>query len=122
MKIKLIFISVFLFLNVIYAQIPGPKWIKILELSDQTVYVDTSSIKQVSGQISVLSISLYKKPQLISSLNKEASSVKSQILFNVSLRKYSVIGTMYYDKNLKILGETSLPGFVSSPPSSTALS
>jgi cell division protein FtsN len=28
------------------------------------------------------------------------------------LHKYTIIGTLYYDKNQKILGETSVPGFV----------
>jgi cell division septation protein DedD len=114
MKLKLILMNLFLTISIICAQAPGPKWVNVYELSDQIVYVDTSSIRPVSGQISVLSISVFKKPQQIPSLNQEALSVKNQVLFNVSLKKYTIIGTMYYDKNLKILGETSLPGFVSS--------
>ena len=97
----------------LYAQSPGLKWEKVYDSKDQIVYVDTSSIKQFENQISVLSITTYKQPQLIASLNKEAKSVKSQILFNAASKKYTVIGTLYYDKNLKILGETSLPGFTS---------
>ena len=95
------------------AQSPGQKWESVYESKDQIVYVDTSSIKQFENQISVLSITSYKQPQLIALLNKEATSVKSQILFNAASKKYTVIGTLYYDKNLKILGETSLPGFTS---------
>jgi cell division protein FtsN len=49
---------------------------------------------------------------MISSIGLEATNVKSQILFNIPLHKYTIIGTLYYDKNLKILGETSVPGFV----------
>lgn len=97
----------------LYAQSPGQKWESVYDSKDQVVYVDTSSIKQFENQISVLSITSYKLPQLIASLNKEAASVKSQILFNAASKKYTVIGTLYYDKNLKILGETSLPGFTS---------
>lgn len=97
----------------LYAQSPGQKWENVFESKDQIVYVDTSSIKQFENQISVLSITSYKQPQLIESLNKEAKSVKSQILFNAASKKYTVIGTLYYDKDLKILGETSLPGFTS---------
>ncbi|MCX6173439.1 MAG: SPOR domain-containing protein [Ignavibacteriales bacterium] len=97
----------------LYAQSPGQKWESVFESKDQIVYVDTSSIKQFENQISVLSITSYKQPQLIESLNKEAKSVKSQILFNAASKKYTVIGTLYYDKDLKILGETSLPGFTS---------
>jgi cell division protein FtsN len=109
-KVTLIF---FLALNFLNAQSLGSKWMEILVLSDQVVYVDTLSIKQVENQISVLSNSIYKQPQMIPSLNKEAASVKSQILFNAALKKYTVIGTLYYDKSQRILGETSLPGFAS---------
>ncbi|MBA4323261.1 MAG: hypothetical protein C0408_10645, partial [Odoribacter sp.] len=69
--------------------------------------------KQVENQITLLSITYYKTPQMITSLNKEAGSIKSQVLFNAASKKYTVIGTLYYDKYMKILGETSLPGFVS---------
>lgn len=98
----------------VFGQTPGPKWEKVFESSDQTIYVDTSSIKQFENQISVLSQTYYKTPQIITSLNKEAGSIKSQLLFNAASKKFTVIGTLYYDKNLKILGETSLPGFASS--------
>lgn len=114
-KIFLFVIAILISIHVIvFAQSPGPKWEKVLELTDRTIYIDTSSIKQYENQISVLSIAVYKQPQLITSLNKEATSIKSQILFNAATKKFTVIGTLYYDKNLKILGETSLPGFASS--------
>jgi cell division septation protein DedD len=115
MKRKFFFIAIILISSLrIIAQSPGPKWEKVLETKDQTVYVDTSSIKKFENQISVLSITVYKNPQIITSLGKEAASIKTQLLFNSSSRKYTVIGTLYYDKNQKILGETSLPGFASS--------
>ena len=94
-----------------FAQAPNTNWIPVIELPNQSVFIDTSTIKSVENQISVLSLTSYKKPQLISSIGLEASNIKSQILFNVPLNKYTIIGTLYYDKNLKILGETTLPGF-----------
>jgi cell division protein FtsN len=94
-----------------FAQAPNTNWIPVIELPNQSVFIDTSIIKYVENQISVLSLTSYKKPQLITSIGLEASNVKSQILFNVPLNKYTIIGALYYDKNLKILGETTLPGF-----------
>ena len=116
MKKYFLFIVVILVLSgvKVFGQTPGPTWEKVFESSDQTIYVDTSSIKQYENQVSLLSITYYKTPQLITSLNKEAVSIKSQLLFNAASKKFTVIGTLYYDKNLKILGETSLPGFASS--------
>ncbi|MCX6170807.1 MAG: SPOR domain-containing protein [Ignavibacteriales bacterium] len=114
MKRKILIAAVILISTIrIFAQSPGPKWEKVFEAKDQTVYVDTSSIKKFENQITVLSITVYKKPQIITSLGKEATSIKTQLLFNSNSRKYTVIGTLYYDKNQKILGETSLPGFAS---------
>jgi len=107
---KLLLIS-FIVLTYVFAQTPGPKWVTILDLADQKVFVDTSTIKEYQNQISVLSITFFKTPQKIESLNGLASSVKSRILFNLGIQKYSTIGTLYYDDKLKILGETSLPGF-----------
>lgn len=96
-----------------FGQTLGQKWEKVFEDAEQTIYVDTSTIKQIENQISLLSAKYYKTPLIITSLNKEAGSVKSQLLFNSTSKKFTIIGTLYYDKNLKILGETALPGFAS---------
>ena len=116
MNRKILFAALIIVLSglKVFGQTPGPKLEKVLELTDRTIYVDTSSIKQFENQISLLSQTYYKTPQIITSLNKEAGSIKSQLLFNAASKKFTVIGTLYYDKNLKILGETSLPGFASS--------
>ena len=113
-KRKLLFTFIILITTCIinFAQVPNSNWIPVIDLPNQSISIDTSSIKSVEDQISVLSLTSYKKPQLISTIGQEASIVKSQILFNIPLHKYTVIGTLYYDKNLKILGETSVPGFV----------
>ncbi|MDP2039399.1 MAG: SPOR domain-containing protein, partial [Ignavibacteria bacterium] len=105
--VLLVFVSI---IAPIFAQMPGPKWVTILDLEDQRIFVDTSTIKHFQNQISVLSITFFKTPQKIESINSKASSVKSQILFNLGLQKYSTVGTLYYDDKLKILGESSLPG------------
>jgi cell division protein FtsN len=111
-KILFAFLILFTICKVSFSQVPNSNWIPIIELPNQSVFIDTTSIKSVENQISVLSLTSYKKPELISVIGKEASNVKSQILFNVPLHKYTIIGTLYYDKNQKILGETSVPGFV----------
>ncbi|KAF0152541.1 MAG: hypothetical protein FD143_857 [Ignavibacteria bacterium] len=108
---KKIFLLIAIFSISILAQKPGTKWVTVLDLEDQKVFVDTSTIKEFQNQISALSITFFKSPQKIESLNGFASSVKSQILFNLGSQKYSTIGTLYYDDKLKILGESSLPGF-----------
>jgi cell division protein FtsN len=113
-KIHILFFSVILMsCTVLKAQAPNSKWISVLDLPNQTVYMDTSSLKQFENQISVLILTVYREPQLIGTINKKVSQVKSQIFFITSSRKYSTVGQLYYDKDLKILGEMSQPGFAS---------
>ncbi len=104
-------IILFLFVSNLSSQTTGSKLINVLDLPEQTIFVDTSSIKLFENQISLLTIIFYKQPQFISALNKDASRVKSQVLFNIGSKKYTVIGSLYYDTTLRILGETTIPAF-----------
>lgn len=95
----------------LFAQAPSQKWKTILELEDQIVFLDTTSVKRVELQITALSLSRFKNPVLVNSINKNVSSIKSQLLFDLSAKKYTVIGNLFYDENWRIVGESSLPGF-----------
>lgn len=97
-----------------FAQAPNKNWVLVIQKQNTSVYIDTANVHQFENQLSVLSITAYKQPQTIVSVNGDASYIKSQILFNTTTKKYSVIGTLYYDKNLKIVGENSTAGFSSS--------
>ncbi len=106
-------LTFFILSSSLFAQAPNSKWITVLDSPDESIYIDTSNIRQYENQLSALTLTSYKTPQTFASITKPAIYVKTQLLFNIPLRKYSVIGTLYYDKELKILGETSLPGFSS---------
>jgi cell division septation protein DedD len=108
-KIIYIIILCFVVPN-IFAQAPNSNWVKVLELEDQYVFVDTSNIKKIESQISALGLTVYKTAQLFSQIKKEAISVKTQFVFDSENKKYTVIGTLYYDKLWKIIGENSVPG------------
>ena len=99
--------------NNAYSQAPNKNWVTVLEKQNISVYIDTSNVHQVDNRIAVLSITDYKEPQTFVAINGEASFIKSQILFDTVSKKYSVIGTLYYDKNLKIVGENSSSDFSS---------
>ena len=49
--------------NLAVAQNPGAKWLDVLDLSDQTVYLDTTNIKHSDNQITIVSLLQYKTPQ-----------------------------------------------------------
>ncbi len=107
---KLITSILILFSVPIFAQAINKKWVQVVQLQDQNVYVDTSAIKEVEGQISTLCITYFNPPKMINALGAEAASVKSQILFNLASQKFTTVGTLYYDSKLKLLGESSVPG------------
>ncbi len=94
---------------IINAQILSNKLEKVISLDEKEIYIDTSSIKQEKNILSVLMITYYKKPILINELNKEIIYAKTQVLFDTVYRKINVIGNLYYDKNLKIIGEPFKP-------------
>ncbi|KUO60632.1 hypothetical protein APF79_02340 [bacterium BRH_c32] len=106
-KLNIVFILALLFAGNVY----GQKWLNVFEDERQIANIDTSSIKQYENQISLLSIIIYKTPQQISNINEEVKIVKSQLLFNSFLRKYNVIGVLYYNEKNKIVGESNLPSF-----------
>lgn len=106
-KIFLIIIISSLLTN---AQTLSNKWILVSESNNEKVYVDTSSIKKFENQISALIFSFYKTPKTIQSVEEKVYSSKEQIFFTMVNQKYAKIGSLYYDDNLKILGEKSFPG------------
>jgi hypothetical protein len=108
-KIQLIFF--FYSSALIVAQIPNANWIKVFESTESTVYVDTSNIKKFDVQISALGYYVYPSPIEITEIKKQASFAKARILFNTELKNYTIIGTLYYDSNWKIIGETTLQSY-----------
>ena len=110
-KASLIIILFFLGNVILCSQVLDPKWLPVIKTSDQKVYLDTTNIKRVAGQVTVVSLTQFDKPQYVSAYKKEAQSIKSQVLFNLVSKKYTVLGSLFYDTQLKIIGESSLPGF-----------
>jgi len=107
---KKLLLICFLFQIHVYGQVPNPKWIIIEELQNETILIDTSNIKLFDNQISLLSLNIYKEPVLNELIKKEVKNIKSQILINLNNRSYSVIGSLYYDENLRIIGEKNSSG------------
>ena len=92
----------------VFAQGVGTKWLEVIKSDSLTIYIDTSNIKHVGNQITIVDQTILNKPKIIPSFKKEAKSIKSQILFNITSKKYTVLGKLYYDDRLRIVGESSL--------------
>lgn len=91
------------------AQIIPRKWDKVISLDDKEIYLDTSSIKQDKNIISALMITYYNQPKFIKEINKEIVYIKTQTLLDSISRKVNIVGNLYYDKNLKIVGDAFKP-------------
>ena len=95
----------------ISAQGLGSKWLEVVRTDSQTIYIDTTNIKHVGNQITIVDQTVFKTPLFLPAYNKEAKSYKSQILFNITSKRFSVLGTLYYDENQRIVGESSLTDY-----------
>ncbi len=76
---------------------------------NKIIYLDTQNIKQGKNIISALIITYYNTPQILPSLNREIIFVKTQTLLDTDTKKVTIIGNLYYDKDLKIVGEPFKP-------------
>lgn len=103
------FLLILIFVSSLFAQEPGKKWIIVQDLQDRIVYLDTSAIKEYDNQISFWGLTRYREAQRLNPFNTLVKQVKSNFLVNTITNTYSVIGTLYYDKIGKIVGESSAP-------------
>ena len=105
------FFILFLILSLnLFAQSLSNKWVLVSEINGEKIFVDTTTIKHLENQITVLSFTFFEKPKSFPAISEKVASAKEQILFTLLNQKYSRIGTLYYDDKLKILGEFSTPG------------
>lgn len=94
---------------VIFAQAPAKKWVIIQDLENRIVYLDTTVIKEYENQLSVWGLTVFRNPQRVTPFVDEVYQIKSNLLFNSITNSYSVIGTLYYDRSGKIIGESTAP-------------
>ncbi|MEG8945633.1 SPOR domain-containing protein [Rosettibacter firmus] len=103
-----IVLFLFLYFNT-DAQVLSKKWMKVINFDDREIFIDTSNLSQEKNIISALIITCYKKPTILTPLNKEIIYIKTQSLFDIDSKKVTIIGNLYYDKELKIISEPFKP-------------
>ncbi len=91
------------------AQSPAKKWVIIQDLQDRIVYLDTSAVKEYDNQLSVWGLTVFRSPQRVTPFQEEVYQIKSNLLFNTITNTYSLIGTLYYNRAGKIIGESAAP-------------
>nr|WP_319776131.1 surface-adhesin E family protein [uncultured Sphaerochaeta sp.] len=108
------FICIILFsltTNLLNAQDPGRRWAKLFDNNEKTIYVDTTSIRQIDNQLSVWSLLIYAQPQQKENIDKDVKKIKTQYLINTLTKRYSIIGSLFYDDRGRIVGESSIARF-----------
>lgn len=95
--------------SLVLAQSPPKKWVIIQDLQDRIVYLDTSAVKEYDNRLSVWGLTVFRSPQRVTPFQEEVYQIKSNLLFNTITNTYSLIGTLYYNRAGKIIGESSAP-------------
>lgn len=111
---KILFPSLFFIfccITLVNAQVVSKKWAIVQDLDDRIVYLDTTTIKEFDNKITIWSLVIYREPKDINPLQQKVSQIKSQFMINAPAKKYSVIGTLYYDIKGRMIGETALPNY-----------
>ena len=85
------------------------RWIIIRDTENKIVFIDTTSIRETDGQLSLWSLIKYKQPKEFVMYQGKVSKVKSHILFDTEQNRYTVIGALFFDKRARIIGESSTP-------------
>ena len=93
----------------LFSQAPPKKWVIIQDLEDRIVYLDTTTLKTYENQLSLWGLTIFREPQRVTPFQDEVYQIKSNLLFNDVANTYNVIGTLYYDKTTRIIGESSTP-------------
>lgn len=106
--LKKIFLLLFVS-GILLAQTPAKKWVIIQDLQDRIVYLDTSAVKEYDNQLSVWGLNIFRNPQRVTPFQEEVYQIKSNLLFNSVTNTYSLIGTLYYNRSGKIIGESAAP-------------
>jgi cell division septation protein DedD len=102
---------IFSCITLVNAQVVSKKWAIVQDLDDRIVYLDTTTIKEFDNKITIWSLVIYREPKDINPLQQKVSQIKSQFMINAPAKKYSVIGTLYYDIKGRMIGETALPNY-----------
>jgi hypothetical protein len=103
-----------LFVSVIYCQKVSKRWLLIEDAPDKITYIDQSQIKSIENQLTVWQLVVYKTPVQMIQFNERIKKVKSQLIFNTLKNTYSTVGTLFYNTDGKIIGETNAPSSLGS--------
>ena len=104
-KIAEFLLVFFLFASFQYAQFLPRKWVKVYEDSTAKVYVDTTSIRERSSQIILWTLEDYTQGKSVRGIPQTVFRAKNQYVINDLTKRFSTLGSLYYDKLGKLIGD-----------------
>ncbi|MCF8259374.1 MAG: SPOR domain-containing protein [Melioribacteraceae bacterium] len=113
--LTLLFLIIFNSISI--GQLSNLKWVLILDLDNEIVFIDTAQIKKIGTQVSVWSLTRFREPRMVNDVQSQVSEFKTQFLFPERTQTYTTIGTIYYDIEGKIVEQPIRPNLPGRPNS-----
>ncbi|AFN75588.1 hypothetical protein MROS_2358 [Melioribacter roseus P3M-2] len=105
MKRQLLFICL-LAVTTSFGQMLESKWVNIADTDTHKIYVDTTSLKKVSDNITVIYMEYFPASHKINGV--DVIYLKTQTLFDIPAGRGTIIGRLYYDKQMKLITDNNL--------------
>ncbi|MBN1300345.1 MAG: SPOR domain-containing protein [Melioribacteraceae bacterium] len=85
------------------------RWYQLETNDYKTTFIDTTTIRETDGQLSVWVLDIYKEPVEIENIDGMVKRARTQYLFDIRQLTYSEIGNLYYDDVGKIISQSYTP-------------
>jgi len=107
--IRIIFIMIVLFCANIAGQNLSAEWVPVDTKENSKVFFNKQTIKVFGNKIAVYVLEVFNKPVLNESTQLNTASAKTYYFFYVPKKKFTIIGSIFYDVNGSMTGETRNP-------------
>lgn len=105
-SMKLLFYILFIFNSLLISQTPSSEWVPVDTKENSKVYFNKQTMKVIGNKIAVFVLESFNTPVINSSIQLNTSSIKTYYFFYLPKKRYTTIGTIYYDQNGAMIGET----------------
>ncbi|MHC1737279.1 MAG: SPOR domain-containing protein [Ignavibacteriaceae bacterium] len=103
---KLILYITIIFSTLLISQTPSSEWVPVDTKENSKVYFDKQTLKVIGNKIAVFVLESFNTPVMNSSIQLNTSSIKTYYFFYLPKKRFTTIGTIYYDQNGSMIGET----------------
>jgi len=97
---------VILFSGEIYSQPLSKEWKQLSKTENSIIYLNTANIKVYGNKVAAFIQEIYDQPELNEVLSAKISRIKTFYYFYLPKNRYTTVGTIYYDTNGTMIGES----------------